>query len=241
MSFLSKKDKIIFGIYTAIMLGIYITFLILDISNDFHMDMPSIWIKFVSIIATTTFTLYLFIDSIIQKEDLLVRGFGLLASILTLVSDVFLLLLNDHYMAGIIVFSIAHMATGARICLSCPNKRLFALSLSFRILALIAAFIFLSISETADQKIVSLAVFYITNLIMNFVISLEQSIIISRLNRILLTIGLFLFIMCDVFVGLAFIWQDKPLYYVMSWLFYLPCQYLIAISLKRKTDQCCIK
>lgn len=146
MSILSKKDKIIFGIYTAIMLAIYITFLILDISNDFHMDMPSIWIKFVSIIATTTFTLYLFIDSIIQKEDLLVRGFGLLASILTLVSDVFLLLLNDHYMAGIIVFSIAHMATGARICLSCPNKRLFALSLSFRILALIAAFIFLSIS-----------------------------------------------------------------------------------------------
>ena len=216
------------------MLVLYVTFLVMDISNNFEMDWNSIVIKYVSIITTSVFTLYLFIDSLFHKKDILVIGFGLLASILTLISDTFLLLLNDYYVAGVIVFAFAHIATGVRICLSNPNKRLFILSLSFRLLALITAIVFLSIANNEDMVIFSLAIFYFVNLFMNFVVSLNRSIVISRLYIILLTIGLFLFIMCDVFVGLAFIWPNRLLYYVMSWVFYLPCQYLIAISLKRK-------
>ena len=110
-------------------------------------------------------------------------------------------------------------------------------SISIRVLGflamLIVPFTFLKDYNLAISFFYSLAGFYFLNLLTNFIISIVGSIQIHKLYIILLTLGLLLFICCDIFVGLANI-HLNPTFNKIAWIFYLPCQYLIAISIRRE-------
>lgn len=236
MKSLTLKEKIIFGIYTAIIFLFYVSFIVLDTAVGDIAISTSTWIKYSSIILSTIFTLHLFIDSLFKKEDILIRLFGLLAVILTLVSDLFLLVINDYYVAGVTVFIFAQLATAARLHLINKNKVILIISMGLRIFAFIERTVLTAVFQNPDMVLYSLVFFYFINLVLNFTLAVITAITDSRLSNIILAIGLFLFIMCDIFVGLANIRNMSVLNFV-AWIFYLPCQYLIAISLKMQPKE----
>ena len=238
MKQITRKEIIIFIIYSLIMLGLYISFLVID-WNAVNIIKASRWLKYSSIIVTSIYTLYLFIDSIFINKDLYIRLFALIAVLFTLLSDTFLILFDVFilYLVGLITFSLAQIATGIRIHLTNKNKPLLLVSISIRVLGLLAMlivpFTFLKDYNLDISFFYSLAGFYFLNLLTNFIISFVSSIQIRKLYIILLTLGLLLFICCDIFVGLANI-HLNPTFNKIAWIFYLPCQYLIAISIKRE-------
>ncbi len=238
MKSLSKKDMAVLTIYSLVMLSLYISFLIMDWREVGSYD-ANTWVKYTSIIVSTVFTLYLFIDSLIYKKDIYITLFGLIAVILTLISDYFLLVKDDNYLIGVIIFSFAQISSGIRIHLMNKNKTLLLVSISIRVVGLISVFIvpfLLKDYDLSDTFLYTIIGFYFLNLVMNFIISSLSLLHKRSINILLLSIGLLLFIACDICVGLSSIKNNYTLNDI-AWIFYLPSQYLIAISLLKSNKQ----
>jgi hypothetical protein len=52
-------------------------------------------------------------------------------------------------------------------------------------------------------------------------------------NQILMPLGMILFFLCDINVGLYNVFSYQPIFRVLFWIFYLPSQALLAVSAKR--------
>lgn len=141
----------------------------------------------------------------------------------TLCADVFLLLLDSSYAVGVALFCLVQGVYFVRICKSNGGRSLWSL----RIALFAAAMAVLCFAKMLSPLNV-LAAFYFTS----FACNLLQS--FSMKNR-LFTIGLALFICCDICVGIHNMPNILPaavyeLAAVGMWLFYLPSQVLISLS-----------
>lgn len=193
---------------------LYAAFLIWDLTVGGPGSNP---IKFAGILLCLAYSLYLSR----QGGCRLVSA----ALALTVLADVFLLLLNAHYALGILLFCgvqglyfICIVRGGGR---NLWGLRLGLFLLSLVVLNLLGLLIPLNI----------LALFYFTNFFCNALASLSCS---GRSMR-LFSIGLWLFLCCDLCVGLFQNPQLVPpavsaFVSVGMWLFYLPAQVLIALS-----------
>lgn len=193
---------------------LYAAFLIWDLTVGGPGSNP---IKFAGILLCLAYSLYLSR----QGGCRLVSA----ALALTVLADVFLLLLNAHYALGILLFCgvqglyfIRIVRGGGR---NLRGLRLGLFLLSLVVLNLLGLLIPLNI----------LALFYFTNFFCNALASLSCS---GRSMR-LFSIGLWLFLCCDLCVGLFQNPQLVPpavsaFVSVGMWLFYLPAQVLIALS-----------
>lgn len=193
---------------------LYAAFLVWDVTIGGRGSNP---IKFAGILLCLVYALYL---GHLGGSRLVPAALAL-----TALADVFLLLLDADYALGILLFCAVQGLYFVRIVRSGGRSlwglRLGLFLLSLVVLNLLGLLIPLNI----------LALFYFTNFFCNTLASLGC----SGWPRRLFSIGLWLFLCCDVCVGL---FQNpqlvppamSPFVSVGMWLFYLPAQVLITLS-----------
>lgn len=207
----SRRSLALFLIPEAIL---YAAFLIWDVTIGGRGSNP---IKFAGILLCLVYSLYLSH----QGGCRLVSA----ALALTALADVFLLLLDADYALGIALFCLVQGLYFIRIVRG-GGRNLWGLRLTLFLLSLV-------VLKLLDLLIPLniLALFYFTNFFCNALASLSCS---GRSMR-LFSIGLWLFLCCDLCVGLFQNPQLVPpavsaFVSVGMWLFYLPAQVLITLS-----------
>lgn len=205
----------VFSLFLALEAVLYAAFLTWDLTIGGRGSNP---IKYAGILLCLGYSLYL------ERRG----GSRLVPAALTLtaLADVFLLLLDSHYALGVGLFCLVQGLYLVRIFRSNGGKSLWGL----RIVLFFAALLILKgLGLLLPLNI--LALFYFSNFLCNALASLGC----PGGNMRLFSLGLWLFLCCDVCVGL---FQSPELaspavgafVQVGMWLFYLPAQVLIALS-----------
>lgn len=241
-----KKADILFIVLQAIL---YITFLTLDL-NEGSVTLSK-WIKYSIIILCFCYALF-FGKSVDKGITFCIKG----ALLFTLISDLFILIL-DYYVVGVLTFIIAQQLYGVRISLAKvgvmastgvlrERKVNLAKRLVFRvsfqmIITIVIALLLKSISVKLDLLLIA-SIFYFISISSNVFAAL-RILAHNRYDRsiALFAIGMGLFLLCDINVGLfnlsGFINLQEDIYHkiysissVLMWTFYAPSQVLIALS-----------
>ena len=164
-------------------------------------------------------------------------GLTSIALSFTLLADLFLLVLNRWYLVGVSAFCVVQLLYLARL------HRAGSRPLPLRILlraALAGALLTAAGTLGGLTPLTGLTLFYFSQLVANFFASLSQG-----RRGCGFSLGLLLFIGCDVCVGLRNLSAALPgmvplpflpLVQVGMWLFYLPSQVLISLSAGRLCD-----
>jgi len=240
----SKTVKIISFILMEFIL--YLCFLYIDIFDSQYYKISAI-IKFAGIVGCFGYAVF-----ILQKKDnplytKLVQS----ALFFTVISDIFLLLTNESE-KGVFTFCIVQGIY--RYYLWTIHKQIDEKKISLKFLFLpntIISFLVLFIMYAQSMDITLLfvvTVFYFVSILMNVVVAIRLAIQIKKSYIILFAVGMVLFLFCDINVGIFnisdFLVMDSRIFNkiyrfstVGMWLFYLPAQVLLAISLsfyKRK-------
>ena len=225
--FLSSTLKKVFLILVLLVeLFLYTLFLYFDF-NDINIEISN-WLKYVGIIICFLASLI----PIFSKNSAKSQYFIPFSLFFTLVSDYFLLINTDKnlYIFGVVIFIIVQLSYFIYIETLKKNKTSFLISLIFRIILSSILIIVLSIIRFDLLSIVSAC--YFVELLMNFITSLS----LIKINKyfLIFSIGLLLFIGCDISVGLTnldlFEGHIKNLVSNLMWIFYLPSQVLISFS-----------
>lgn len=212
-----KKTKKLSIAFIAIELVIYLCYL----ASDFHLSAADgTGLKYASIWICLAFSA---IFSAQGGEKLVTA-----AMVFTLAADSFLLFLNNRYALGIALFCVVQ-AIYFYLLYRESKKLLWTLRIVTLALALILLWRFDMLS-----RLNALAAFYFSAFVCNVV----QSFGLKGGQGKLFSLGLVLFLCCDICVGLFNLQQliDMRLYYfagIGMWLFYLPAQVLIVLSGRR--------
>ena len=155
------------------------------------------------------------------------------AFLFTLVADWFLLVKNNDYVFGVAAFIVAQTVYLLRLVSLGVNTRR---TIIVRLVVTISAISVLFVADLADLLTVLVAIYFVA-LVTNCVDS--YTLFKNGVKNKLFAIGLTLFILCDVSVGInnfsayfdvsAITWLITAARYLM-WIFYLPSQVLIALS-----------
>ena len=165
----------------------------------------------------------------------------------TVCADIFLVVLKPMLqLPAMIFFSVTQMCYFIRLYQNQSNTFYKRLHLIFRALATVIALCLTVVvlwEKTDALSLVSL--FYYANLIFNIIVAFCQ---FKRCP--VLAIGLLLFLMCDTVIGLNIMAnsyisgaKDSLIYrllnpgFNLAWIFYVPSQALIAISLLKKHNE----
>lgn len=156
-----------------------------------------------------------FIYNLINKNIIF-----LVASIFTLISDYFLLLTNNHIIIGLITFIIVQFTYMYYLHTKKINNHYL-----LRAIIYILIFIITLIIKTNIETL--LALLYFSTLVINTICSYQNN------NLFIYSLGLTLFIGCDINVGLHNIMSVGTIYELATlfmWIFYLPSQVLITLG-----------
>ena len=227
-----------FGIFIVLELLIYTLYMCQDFGVQ--IDLDNTLIKYIGIVSVVVFsftsTLIIYAKDLLNKDenkyskrDALVTLFAL---IFTLIADSFLLLKNTYYEIGVSFFIITQLLYFFRLIVGTDfnMKRINSSTITRVSLFLIAVVSLLILNMFSILNLV--VGFYFINLVMNLVDSIISTIKLRKDKRRFLTglffsIGLLLFIGCDVSLGLSHLLGILSQY---IWLFYLPSQVIIVIT-----------
>lgn len=159
-----------------------------------------------------------------------------IAFLFTILADTNLLILDDNYELGILAFIIVQFAYFWYILKNMYTKDNYSYLIAIRLITIVIGVIASLIVQT-DKLLVCLVIIYISNLVINLIISK-----IPRKRNLLFSLGLFLFLLCDICVGCynigdiidisntSLFYKIANLPFNIAWLFYHPSQVLLAIS-----------
>ena len=161
----------------------------------------------------------------------------------TVMADLFLVVLDPmRQLPAMIFFSVTQLAYFTRILLKTKNKPLFITHITVRcVVSLVVVIITAIVLGDNCDAVALISLFYFANLILNVIFSF-----ISFGKAPVLAIGLMLFLFCDFFVGMSMIGgyiaigDGGLISFLISpgfnaaWLFYVPSQALIAVSVMSK-------
>jgi len=221
---------LLLGLLIGTFLVLYFMFLFHDFGTH-YLKSPKM-VKYGIVIASGIFTLSQFMFGK-SKESIFSAISLTLAMALTLVSDYFLLVSNTDYEIGVTIFTFAQLFHFVRTLFEFDRKKLdIFISLGFRILLPIIGIIIINLAVPEYfTYLYCIIIVYFTQLIANFLDAVYLSIKLketkNRITGIILALGFLLFIICDIYVGLANIGAAG---YEMNWIFYAPSQVLIASS-----------
>lgn len=183
-----------------------------------------------------------FLFNLLFFEKRLDFAFTVGALAFTLISDYFLVVRGDSYVPAMLFFSVAQLFYAARIHteLSALAQKIHAAARA--VLSLLAVLLpFLILGARADALSV-ISVFYFAQLIANCSFAFVN----LRRGGVIFPIGLLLFLFCDIFVGFGNLgaylsiapgtlaaWLARPPIN-MAWVFYLPSQTLLGMSMIKK-------
>ena len=216
-----------------------VIFMFSYITIDFNTNCDSSVLKFSLVITVSIYVLIVGLKYIIKKENIKINILYLLAVLFTLISDYFLLILDDYHAIGVTTFIIAHFMYSLIIYYLNDKRdpiKFFIEKLVLLIIAIIGL-------VTTKQVFVALASFYALNLIMNTIHSLILLIKTKKLNAVFLFIGYVFFVGCDICVLISNIDQIvdatqkivdmENLCLCIIWIFYGPSQYFLGLSINR--------
>lgn len=226
--------KIILILYLAIQLILYL--LSVFINNDLPLNI----LEYLIIVINFFFALYLTKD--IKNKDSMI---ALSALFFTLIADTFLVLLANYLLVAMISFTITQSLYYYRIKNLNNEKTITKRDLTRFISVISFLLIMILITIKNIQLLILITTVYFLMLLFNFIDSLK-----SFKKYPYLTIGLLLFICCDIFVGLnflkeslapfSFLYNLTNINFNMVWLFYAPSQVLLTVSIllinKRKAS-----
>ena len=114
-----------------------------------------------------------------------------IAFLFTILADTNLLILDDNYELGILTFIIVQFAYFWYILKNMYTKDNYSYLIAIRLITIVIGVIASLIVQT-DKLLVCLVIIYISNLVINLIIS-----IIPRKRNLLFSLGLFLFLLCS--------------------------------------------
>jgi len=185
-------------------------------------------------------------ESLLQQTLYCIR----LALLFTVISDLFILIL-DYYFYGVLTFIIVQQLYGLRNSMVMQESRDISsnrsLWKSFLLRLILQAVIagalnyLLVQAGVVPEKLLIATVFYFVCIISNVIIAIKTAIDIRNKENLLFAVGMFLFLLCDINVGLfnlsGFVSMPKELYHILyacssilMWAFYAPSQVLLTLS-----------
>jgi hypothetical protein len=167
----------------------------------------------------------------------------------TLISDLFILIL-DYYFYGVVVFILVQQLYSFRLILLQYESRdstkkilFYGRRVTIQVgLTAIVCFVLLLVGISLDRLLIA-SVFYFISILFNTISAFGLAINdCKKRSTLLYAVGMFLFLLCDINVGLfnltGFIKMPKEIYSViysyssiLMWTFYAPSQVLIALSI----------
>lgn len=230
----SKVFKIIFYIY------LFIQFLLFILTHTSFEKNDYLYCYIVVILA------FLFNFIFIKKSYSFL--FTSLALLFTVIADYFLLLYDSYYLIAMSVFLCAQICYGIRVIIETKNITLRIIHIIMRIsLSFIGVVLcFIVLGKTADLVSIISVIYYI-----NLVLSCVFAFINIKDNKynLIFSIGLLLFVCCDLFVGINnlstyFKYDNNSIFYLInncdvnfSFIFYIPSQVLLSISLLKGSSK----
>ncbi|MBQ7374161.1 MAG: hypothetical protein IJW64_06375 [Clostridia bacterium] len=220
-------DRFATAVFIILQTILYSVFMWQDFSNG--SDTTNL--KYATICLCLVFTVYKLPFSSI--DGLLV----FLALLFTVASDTFTLLINDYFTLGVSLFIPAQLIYGLRMRVW-AEKPLYK-SIIARFSVIVAVVLGATVAQIADGLTLVTAI-YFSMLLYN---AIESVFFAKTFKRILFCIGLWLFICCDVCVGLYNLTDvlgvavNKEVFNfasIMMWGFYLPSQVLIVTSIRKE-------
>lgn len=230
------KTRKSISILLVIIALLYITFLYMDIFHG-ELFMISNLLKLISVILCFSLSLLVRNQGLGIKDLTLLR----LGLFITIIGDLFLLVLNSHYILGIFLFSLVQTIYIVRYDIQNIWENIKRSLIILFSLILIYGILNYGVREIDFLIIISLYYF------ITLLTSLMKSIRAYKLklypnpNRFMIVLAMFLFLLCDLNVGLYNITKTTsflPQYgsllsnisSILIWLFYLPSQVLLSLS-----------
>ena len=212
-------------LFAAAAAGLYFSFLSRDLSGTGD----STAIKYVAILTVFAYSL----TNASSADGVVVAA----ALLFTVVADTFLLLLNAHYLLGVLSFCAVQALYFARM-VRLGRYRRWWISVIIRVSVWAAVIFVLGIAGVLDGLLCVTALYFI-----NLAVNMVESFALCRQNRgmLLFSLGLALFVCCDLCVGIHNLSQYlsidglkglRAFDAVGMWAFYLPSQVLIAFSVR---------
>lgn len=159
-----------------------------------------------------------------------------LAFLLTLIADLFLLIIADYYAIGVGVFIFVQVIYSYR--LNARNEKARYIYEAIALGIIINELLAWGFLKDSFDLVVFLTLFYFTLLLSNVFISFTQF-----KKRPVFALGLLLFLFCDIAVGLSnfsdyeisskLVQTILELPLDLAWFFYIPSQVCIALSIKK--------
>lgn len=227
-----KNHNVYIKLYLGLIIVFYLTFLYIDL---FQKDLSyiSTWIKYFSIILTFLFSFFVRYNPInLQDKNLLQMGL-----FLTVLGDLFLLVLDSHYLLGILLFSLVQIIYTARY----SRKNYKPIAMKFFALGLLIFSIFMVLNSYIGpiNFIIVASIFYGICFLysLRWALALFKEKAFPKINRRLILIGMVFFLLCDLNVAIYNILKETnkegnlyiiPL--ILIWFFYLPSQAFLVLS-----------
>lgn len=212
-----------FALYSYLIIELILGILI-------HTASPAYIYSYVSIVVAALFCLTLYQPT---PDWTLTQ----IAFLFTLGADFFLVLLGRHQTVAMCLFSVTQLAYAARLTLA-ENKKTRRIQLITRAFtALLAVTITAAVLGKNTDALAVISLFYFANLLINAIFATAE-----YKRYPLFATGLWLFVLCDIFVGFGMLGSYLPLgngLFIrfltappinMAWVFYLPSQVLLSLS-----------
>ena len=219
----------VFGAFVLIESIIYIIFQI----YDFALSKNLIYLKYAGILTCLAFAaagIFFY-----GKDGIVVT----VALVFTAISDLFILVLNTYYEVGISTFIVVQLIHLSRIYLINGKKPWISIGVRVGVVAVLLAV--LGGLGMLNSAVVVLSAIYFPQLLIN---AIESGLLIKIDKRyILLFVGLVLFTLCDICVGLdnagelglKISTEFRHFVHYTIWTGYLPAQVCIVLS-EKKTE-----
>ena len=208
---MTGKKRLLYGIFVLIEVGIYAAFVIPDAMGTGNTAL----IKYVGIVLCFAFSLF--------AHTTLRQKFTLFALLFTVGADFFLVILGNPREMGVLLFIVVQLFHYLRIHVGNGNRIPLLIVRGIITLCCVALVFILKIVSPVNI----LTAVYFPQLVMNLIDSIIKN--DRTVGSILLSVGLLLFIGCDVCVGLSNLIYS-PAASFLIWVFYLPSQVLICLS-----------
>lgn len=233
----NKENKLKIIKFLLAVLGVfYIVFMSMDLF-ELQTFRHSNMLKFISMILVFIISLIAG-RNVIGVQDILLLRIGLL---ITLIADVFLLLINSYYILGVGLFSIVQIIYSIRY----KPENAKNIIKNFGIIGIILCFTYAIINQYIIEIdfLIIIGIYYALCLLSSTTkaIQIYKNKLYSRLNSKIIVSAMILFFLCDINVAvyniikstdmsLSFTIALYNISFISIWFFYLPSQVLLSLS-----------
>lgn len=222
-------------LYFLIISLIILTYIMIDYKTYYD----SSCVKYSLMIVVCVYIFFIGLKNIIKKNDIKIYLLYLSAITFTLISDYFLLILDDYYHLALTTFILAHLSYATLIYFSSSlmNKKWLIIEKS--LILLVGIIVLIITRDLLDMLIVIYALCLINNFI-DCIILLVKT---KEKYALMLVIGFLLFMGCDICVLLSNLemFMDVTSNIIkiersaecIVWIFYGPSQVFLSLSTNR--------